>query len=126
MGKISACSRPCQLWRYHSLIEYYLFGIVVVALSESSVLLHAASLYPRMGSRVQCFLFSLIELRWWDKIMDPKMDAGMSTTGFKTFEEAIESGAAPIQLTIQQLVDVFDHMLACEVWFTHEMHIFSD
>lgn len=47
--------------------------------------------------------------------MDPKMDAGMATTGFKTFEEAIESGAAPIQLTVQQLVDVFDHMLACEV-----------
>ena len=47
--------------------------------------------------------------------MDPKMDAGMATTGFKTFEEAIESGAAPIQLTIQQLVDIFDHMLACEV-----------
>lgn len=47
--------------------------------------------------------------------MDPKMDAGMATTGFKTFEEAIESGAAPIELTIQQLVDIFDHMLACEV-----------
>lgn len=47
--------------------------------------------------------------------MDPKMDAGMATTGFKTFEEAIESGAAPIELTIPQLVDVFDHILACEV-----------
>lgn len=26
MAKISACSRPCQLWRYHSLIEEILFG----------------------------------------------------------------------------------------------------
>lgn len=47
--------------------------------------------------------------------MDPKMDAGMATTGFKTFEEAIESGAAPIQLSVQQMVDIFDYMLACEV-----------
>ena len=57
--------------------------------------------------------------------MDPKMDAGMATTGFKTFEEAIESGAAPSQLTIQQLVDVFDHMFACEVYliYVHKIHI---
>jgi hypothetical protein len=47
--------------------------------------------------------------------MDPKMDAGMAPPGFKTVEEAIESGAAPIQLSAQQLVDVFDHMFACEV-----------
>jgi hypothetical protein len=47
--------------------------------------------------------------------MDPKMDAGMAVAGFKTVDEAIESGAAPIQLSVQQLVDVFDQILACEV-----------
>lgn len=49
------------------------------------------------------------------KIMDPKMDAGMATTGFKTVDEAIESGAAPVHLNVQQLVDVFDYLIACEV-----------
>lgn len=49
--------------------------------------------------------------------MDPKMDAGMAVAGFKTVDEAIESGAAPIQLSVQQLVDVFDQILACEVWY---------
>jgi hypothetical protein len=47
--------------------------------------------------------------------MDPKMDAGMATTKYKTADEAIESGAAPINLSVHQLVDVMDHLLACEV-----------
>lgn len=37
MARISACSRPCQLWRYHSLIEELLFGNLIVRSSESSV-----------------------------------------------------------------------------------------
>ncbi|KAG0578924.1 hypothetical protein M758_4G058200 [Ceratodon purpureus] len=67
-----------------------------------------------VGELVHGENFSLFEAMSALEIMDPKMDAGMATTGFKTFEEAIESGAAPIQLTIPQLVDVFDHMFACE------------
>lgn len=43
------------------------------------------------------------------------MDAGMTTTGYKTVEEAIEKGAAPIVLTIPQIIDVMDHLLSCEV-----------
>lgn len=43
------------------------------------------------------------------------MDAGMAVAGFKTVDEVIESGVAPIQLSVQQLVDVFDQILACEV-----------
>lgn len=37
MARISACSRPCQLWRYHSLIVELLFGNLIVRSSESSV-----------------------------------------------------------------------------------------
>lgn len=33
MARISACSRPCQLWRYEEL----LFGNLIVRSSESSV-----------------------------------------------------------------------------------------
>uniref|UniRef100_A0A7I4CUE3 N-alpha-acetyltransferase 35, NatC auxiliary subunit n=1 Tax=Physcomitrium patens TaxID=3218 RepID=A0A7I4CUE3_PHYPA len=67
-----------------------------------------------VGELVHGENFRLFEAMSALEIMDPKMDAGMATTGFKTFEEAIESGAAPIELTIPQLVDVFDHILACE------------
>jgi hypothetical protein len=67
-----------------------------------------------VGELVHGENFSLFEAMSALEIMDPKMDAGMATTGFKTFEEAIESGAAPIQVTVQQMVDIFDYMLACE------------
>ncbi|KAJ7553971.1 hypothetical protein O6H91_06G120600 [Diphasiastrum complanatum] len=58
--------------------------------------------------------FSLFEAMSALEIMDPKMDAGMATTGFKTAEEAINSGAAPVNLDVSQIIDVMDHLLACE------------
>lgn len=43
------------------------------------------------------------------------MDAGMTSTGHKTVEDAIEKGAAPIDLAVPQVIDVMDHLLSCEV-----------
>lgn len=43
------------------------------------------------------------------------MDAGMTTVGFETVKKAVESGAAPIDLTAAQIIDVMDHLFACEV-----------
>ncbi|XP_020673871.1 N-alpha-acetyltransferase 35, NatC auxiliary subunit isoform X1 [Dendrobium catenatum] len=54
------------------------------------------------------------------EIMDPKMDSGMERNGFHSIEEAIESGAAPIPLSldrtvdVQRCIDVMDHLLSCE------------
>lgn len=47
--------------------------------------------------------------------MDPKMDAGMSMEGFKSAQEAIDRGSAPLDLTVPQMLDVMDQLLACEV-----------
>jgi hypothetical protein len=55
--------------------------------------------------------------------MDPKMDAGMTTTGYKTVEEAIEKGAAPLALTIPQIIDVMDNLLSCEVGSSFFKHL---
>ncbi|KAH8968898.1 hypothetical protein BDL97_02G006600 [Sphagnum fallax] len=65
--------------------------------------------------------FNLFEAMSALEIMDPKMDAGMATTKYKTADEAIESGAAPINLSVHQLVDVMDHLLACEATW-HKGH----
>ncbi|GBG79261.1 hypothetical protein CBR_g29413 [Chara braunii] len=58
--------------------------------------------------------FSLFEAMSALEIMDPKMDAGMATGGYKTVEEAMTHGEAQIELTIPQLLDVMDYVLACE------------
>ena len=47
--------------------------------------------------------------------MDPKMDAAMASSGNLSLEEAVASGAAPLDLTVLQLLDIMDHLLACEV-----------
>ncbi|KAL8502716.1 hypothetical protein ACS0TY_021726 [Phlomoides rotata] len=53
------------------------------------------------------------------EIMDPKMDSGIVST-YYSVDEAIESGAAPIPLSfdrkfdIQSVIDIMDHLLACE------------
>jgi hypothetical protein len=65
--------------------------------------------------------FNLFEAMSALEIMDPKMDAGMATTKYKTADEAIESGAAPINLSVHELVDVMDHLLACEATW-HKGH----
>ncbi|KAK4431770.1 N-alpha-acetyltransferase 35, NatC auxiliary subunit [Sesamum alatum] len=53
------------------------------------------------------------------EIMDPKMDSGIVST-YYSVDEAIDSGAAPIPLNfdrtvdIQRIIDIMDHLLACE------------
>ena len=47
--------------------------------------------------------------------MDPKMDAAMASAGNLSLEEAVAVGAAPLDLTVLQLLDIMDHLLACEV-----------
>jgi hypothetical protein len=66
---------------------------------------------------VVIFVYFYIEfnLNFILQIMDPKMDSGMTTCGYNSVEEAIESGAAPVKLHLLQIIDVMDHLLACEV-----------
>lgn len=54
--------------------------------------------------------------------MDPKMDSGMVSTFYST-DEAIENGFAPVPISadstvdVQSIIDIMDHLLACEVVF---------
>lgn len=65
------------------------------------------------------------------QIMDPKMDSGIENSGYHSIEEAIESGIAPVPLSldrtidIQRCIDVMDHILACEVPYEVFFSIFS-
>ncbi|GFP96306.1 N-alpha-acetyltransferase 35 natc auxiliary subunit [Phtheirospermum japonicum] len=58
------------------------------------------------------------------EIMDPKMDSGIVST-YYSVDEAIDNGAAPVPLScdraidIQRVIDIMDHLLACEAtWHT--------
>ncbi|KAF5206636.1 N-alpha-acetyltransferase 35, NatC auxiliary subunit, partial [Thalictrum thalictroides] len=54
------------------------------------------------------------------EIMDPKMDSGVENCQYHSIDEAIENGAAPVPLDfdrtvdVQRIIDVMDHLLACE------------
>ncbi|KAI5083208.1 hypothetical protein GOP47_0002951 [Adiantum capillus-veneris] len=67
-----------------------------------------------VGQLVNGENFSLFEAMSALEIMDPKMDAGMAGSGVITLEDAIDSGKAPVNINIPELVDVMDHLLACE------------
>eukprot|EP00250_Pteridium_aquilinum_P007829 c17472_g1_i1 orf=715-2403(-) len=67
-----------------------------------------------VGQLVNGENFSLFEAMSALEIMDPKMDAGMAGSGVITLEDAIESGKAPIDLSVLELIDVMDHLLSCE------------
>ena len=51
------------------------------------------------------------------------MDSGMEKCGYQSVDEAIESGVAPVPFSldrsfdVQCCIDVFDHLLTCEVVF---------
>lgn len=51
------------------------------------------------------------------------MDSGMVST-FYSIDEAIESGFAPVPISsdrtldVQCIIDIMDHLLACEVFFS--------
>lgn len=52
--------------------------------------------------------------------MDPKMDSGI-VSKYYSLDEAIEDGAAPVPIShdktidVQSVIDIMDHLLACEV-----------
>ncbi|KAG5559474.1 hypothetical protein RHGRI_009117 [Rhododendron griersonianum] len=60
------------------------------------------------------------------EIMDPKMDSGI-VRRYYSVDEAIDSGAAPIPLSsdrivdVQCVIDIMDHLLACEATW-HKGH----
>lgn len=68
----------------------------------------------QVGELVHGENFSLFESMSALEIMDPKMDAGMTTSGPNTIEDAVERGAAPVSLGASEIVDIMDHLLACE------------
>ncbi|XP_068652875.1 uncharacterized protein [Aristolochia californica] len=51
--------------------------------------------------------------------MDPKIDSGVKSCGYRSVEEAIENNAASIPfnhertIDVQCTIDVMDHLLAC-------------
>lgn len=55
------------------------------------------------------------------QIMDPKMDSGIACT-YYSLDEAIENGVAPVPISadkttdVQCVIDIMDHLLACEVF----------
>ncbi|KAH9304167.1 hypothetical protein KI387_008571, partial [Taxus chinensis] len=75
----------------------------------------------QVGELIHGENFSLFEAMSALEIMDPKMDAGMTTYGFNCVEDAIESNAAPISLSVLEIIDVMDHLLACEATW-HKGH----
>lgn len=60
------------------------------------------------------------------EIMDPKMDSGI-VCRYYSVDEAIESGAAPVPVSldktgdVQCIIDIMDHLLACEATW-HKGH----
>ncbi|KAL8129609.1 hypothetical protein V2J09_018764 [Rumex salicifolius] len=61
------------------------------------------------------------------EIMDPKMDSGIDNGKYFSIDEAIDSGAAPVPLSLDRTLDtlcindIVDHLLACEATW-HKGH----
>ncbi|KAL2649468.1 hypothetical protein R1flu_017596 [Riccia fluitans] len=89
--------------------------------ADATAFLKAACDDMTVGELIHGENFSLFEAMSALEIMDPKMDAGMTTTGYKTVDEAIEKGAAPVDLTVAQIIDVMDHLFSCEATW-HKGH----
>ncbi|XP_031483391.1 uncharacterized protein LOC116252912 isoform X2 [Nymphaea colorata] len=87
---------------------------------DVSALLQEACSDIQGGELIHGENFSLFAAMSALEIMDPKMDSGMETCGYRSIEEAIDCGAAPIPFSsdrtvdIQCMIDVMDHLLACE------------
>jgi len=67
------------------------------------------------------WLVQIVYLLNFFQIMDPKMDSGIACT-YYSLDEAIENGVAPVPLSadkttdVQCVIDIMDHLLACEVF----------
>lgn len=95
--------------------------------ADASPLIEAACSDLQDGELVHGENFSLFAAMAALEIMDPKMDSGMENSGYRSIEEAIENGAAPIPLSmdksvdVQRSIDVMDHLLSCEATW-HKGH----
>ncbi|KAJ0984762.1 hypothetical protein J5N97_003118 [Dioscorea zingiberensis] len=95
--------------------------------ADASSLIAAACNDLQDGELVHGENFSLFAAMSALEIMDPKMDAGMENNGYRSVEEAIENGAAPLPLSsdstvdVQCLIDIIDHLVACEATW-HKGH----
>lgn len=84
-----------------------------------SPLLSAACNDLQEGELIHGDNFNLFAAMSALEIMDPKMDSGMVST-FYSIDEAIESGFAPVPISsdrtldVQCIIDIMDHLLACE------------
>lgn len=95
--------------------------------ADVSPLLNAACNELRDGELIHGENFSLFAAMSALEIMDPKMDSGMENGRYRSVDEAIESGAAPVPLSfdkttdVLRIIDVMDHLLACEATW-HKGH----
>lgn len=95
--------------------------------ADVSPLLNAACNELRDGELIHGENFSLFAAMSALEIMDPKMDSGMENGTYRSVDEAIESGAAPVPLScdkttdVLRIIDVMDHLLACEATW-HKGH----
>lgn len=87
--------------------------------ADISPLLDAACKELGDGEMIHGENFNLFAAMSALEIMDPKMDSGI-VSKYCSLDEAIEDGAAPVPLShdktidIQSIIDIMDHLLACE------------
>ncbi|KAI4335670.1 hypothetical protein L6164_014298 [Bauhinia variegata] len=87
--------------------------------ADVSPLLEAACQDLQEGELIHGDNFNLFAAMSALEIMDPKMDSGI-VCRYYSLEEALESGAAPVPISVdkttdvQCTIDIMDHLLACE------------
>ncbi|XP_028186208.1 N-alpha-acetyltransferase 35, NatC auxiliary subunit-like isoform X7 [Glycine soja] len=88
--------------------------------ADVSPLLQAACQDLQEGELIHGDNFNLFAAMSALEIMDPKMDSGIACT-YYSLDEAIENGVAPIPISadkttdVRCMIDIMDHLLACEV-----------
>ncbi|KOM32991.1 hypothetical protein LR48_Vigan01g254700 [Vigna angularis] len=94
--------------------------------ADVSPLLHAACQDLQEGELIHGDNFNLFAAMSALEIMDPKMDSGIACT-YYSLDEAIENGVAPVPVSadkttdVQCVIDIIDHLLACEATW-HKGH----
>ncbi|CAK7345370.1 unnamed protein product [Dovyalis caffra] len=94
--------------------------------ADASPLLEAACKELRDGELIHGENFNLYAAMSALEIMDPKMDSGIINR-YASVDEAIEDGVAPVPISfdkttdVQCMIDVMDHLLACEATW-HKGH----
>ncbi|KAK9697967.1 hypothetical protein RND81_08G073700 [Saponaria officinalis] len=95
--------------------------------ADATPLLNAACNELCEGELINGENFSLFAAMSALEIMDPKMDSGIVNGRYHSVDEAIESGAAPVPISLDKttdvlhMIDIMDHLLACEATW-HKGH----